>query len=138
MGKFDLLAACWAADCSAQEKLVLLCLAHHQNTLTGKCNPSQDRLAQLTGLSLRTVNNAIASLKRKGMIDARRTQSSLHYSFSICTHHVRIRHAPHAYPKKDVDSGSAPGCTSDVHRVAYHDDPYSTDSPGERADKRNR
>lgn len=50
------------------EKLTLVCLAHYSNDVTGECWPSQTTLARRVGASRQTVNSAVKSLERKGII----------------------------------------------------------------------
>lgn len=73
MRKLDLLDWCWEQEIEKpSHKMVLICLAQHYNVKTGQCNPSQQRIAKKTGLSLRTVNDAIRALKKLGLINADR------------------------------------------------------------------
>lgn len=73
MRKHDLLQACWGTEVPKPSyKLVLLCLAHHYNVKTGQCNPKQSRIAEMTGLSRKTVNEAIRYLRDQGVIDVTR------------------------------------------------------------------
>lgn len=91
MGKHELLADCWSVECSSTEKLVLLCLAHHLNSATGQCNPSQARIAALTGLTDRSVRKAMASLTERGLIRTLRHGRAAHCSFSISRNEVPVR-----------------------------------------------
>lgn len=50
---------------SANEKLVLLALAHRHNAKTGQCNPSYDTLAGMVDLSRRRVIANVTSLEGK-------------------------------------------------------------------------
>ena len=91
----------------------------------GYARLSVPTLVERSGLGRRSVMYALDSIHESGMMKRKRTgRAAMWY--------------PGVALMSSEDSGSAPGCTSDVHKVAYHDDPYSTDSPGERADKRNR
>ncbi len=61
---------------SAGERLCLLCLAHHHNAKTGRCDPSASTIASQTGLSRRSVVSAVQGLDLKGIIsvEARSTR----------------------------------------------------------------
>ena len=60
----------WAfkQDLPPAEKLVLLSLADHHNSGTGKCIPSQASVAEQTSMSVRTVQRHMASLEARGLI----------------------------------------------------------------------
>jgi hypothetical protein len=53
---------------SAAQKSVLVCLIDHANPKTGRCDPSQARIAAMTGMSPRAVKRAIAGLVRVGLL----------------------------------------------------------------------
>lgn len=55
-------------DLTPTERLTLLALAACHHHLTGRCTPSQSRLAMMTGFNERTIRRAIASLERAGLI----------------------------------------------------------------------
>jgi DNA-binding transcriptional MocR family regulator len=63
-------AMSWAfkQDLPPAEKLVLLSLADHHNSGTGKCIPSQASVAEQTSMSVRTVQRHMASLEERGLI----------------------------------------------------------------------
>lgn len=64
-------ATFWAWDQAikpASAKLVLLCLANCHNDSTGQCNPSLGRIAEMTGLNIKTVPDAISKLENSGLI----------------------------------------------------------------------
>lgn len=58
------------------EKLVLLCIAEHENADEGCAWPSQKRIAERTKLSERTVLTHIATLTTVGAIEKRRHRSA--------------------------------------------------------------
>lgn len=68
---------------TAAERLALLSLAYHHNSLNGACYPSQSTIAKDTGLSRRGVQLALDGLSRKGIIERFRgkklTRSGLLY-----------------------------------------------------------
>ncbi|MBU0801387.1 MAG: helix-turn-helix domain-containing protein [Alphaproteobacteria bacterium] len=53
-------------------KMVMLCLAHHHNGLTGQCNPSQSLIAKETGLA--NVARAVKELVDAGLIEKKATK----------------------------------------------------------------
>jgi len=57
----------WKLTMSSTKKLILLCLAEHYGP-TREIYPSQQRIAQMTGLGLRTVTRTIAKLAAEGVI----------------------------------------------------------------------
>ena len=91
----------------------------------GYARLSVQTLVERSGLGRRSVMYALDAIHESGMMKRKRTGRAAMWHPGVAL-------------MSSEDSGSAPGCTSDVHMVAYRDDPYSTDSPGERADKRNR
>jgi len=64
------------------EKLIALRLVWHRNANSGRCDPSQSRLARDVGVSIATVKRAILSLERKGVLARKRGQRSCLYAFS--------------------------------------------------------
>ena len=50
------------------QKLVLIVLADFYNEESGKAWPSQDTICAVTGLALRSINQAIRELKRQGIL----------------------------------------------------------------------
>ncbi|NMC19179.1 MAG: helix-turn-helix domain-containing protein [Thermogutta sp.] len=54
------------------EVVVWLCLFRHYQTKTGYARVSESRLAEQTGLSVRTVRRALAGLRRKRLVSNRR------------------------------------------------------------------
>ena len=50
------------------KKMVLLCIAAHKNSDTGRCYPSVGSLAAMSGLSKPTVDRAIKELKGLGLL----------------------------------------------------------------------
>ena len=65
---------------NGSQKAVLTCLLDHANPRTGRCDPSQERIATLLGLHIRTVEKAIAALLRTPYLRReRRGQSSNAY-----------------------------------------------------------
>ena len=96
MRKYDIINACWDADCTSAEKLVLLCLAHHYNVKTQQCNPSYERMAKMTGLCRRSITKAMRGLRDKGLIGAIKTKLTLQCSLYVYRHHVPSIQAPDA------------------------------------------
>ncbi len=64
-------------------KLVLLVLAHHLNTKTGRCFPSIATIARETGLSDRGIRNAIARLVQQGLVELRGSTTRRHYHLNV-------------------------------------------------------
>lgn len=65
-------ATAWAFEQdpgSPVQKFILICLADCHNGHTGQCNPSFQRLADVTGYSRRTVIRALADLTEGGFIE---------------------------------------------------------------------
>lgn len=54
---------------TAAERLALLSLAYHHNSLNGACYPSQSTIAKDTGLSRRGVQLALDGLSKKRIIE---------------------------------------------------------------------
>jgi len=50
------------------DKAVLACLIGHANTKTGRCDPSQERIAAMTRLDTRAVRRSIANLVKAGLL----------------------------------------------------------------------
>ncbi|MBN9603032.1 MAG: helix-turn-helix domain-containing protein [Afipia felis] len=68
------LAVRWALDCpnlSATQKLVLIAVCDRANK-DGKCWPSQRNTAARCSLTERTVNSALGSLEKNGLIRRKR------------------------------------------------------------------
>lgn len=57
----------WGRELPATQKIVLLALADHADQ-EGVCWPGQERLATVTGLSVRTVRTTLKSLEEEGLI----------------------------------------------------------------------
>lgn len=57
------------------EKLVLLCLAEHENAEHGYSYPSQERIADRTCLSVRSVRTHLVELERLGVIAVEKRRS---------------------------------------------------------------
>jgi len=81
---------------TATQRLVALAICRHYNNVTGQCNPSQGRIAKLTGLKLRTVSGAYRDLRSLGVIETTVT-STVQCSFSVYTQHMRTHYAAGAY-----------------------------------------
>lgn len=74
---FDATRAVWELSRrSGSHKLVLLCIAHHQNDTSGEAWPSIGRIADMCGLGRRQVFNIISDLEAGGEI--RRTSGARH------------------------------------------------------------
>ena len=58
----------WDQDLPSSQKLVLLCLADHHNSLTGRCFPSCSTICDMTGLNKKTVPVALQSLADRNLI----------------------------------------------------------------------
>lgn len=59
----------------AGEKLVLLCLAEHESAKLGYAFPSQERIAERTSLSVRSVRTHLAQLERSGVFSVEKRRS---------------------------------------------------------------
>lgn len=59
-------------DLPPGEWIVLFHLCHCHNHETGRCDPSQDYLADMTGMGVRTVRRHLSGLEEKGRISRRR------------------------------------------------------------------
>lgn len=68
---------------SAAQLAVYVQLVWHQNSRTGRCNPSQSRLAAQIGRDKRTVQNAIAALKKRGLIEVKHTPRGTSSNYRI-------------------------------------------------------
>ena len=69
------------------ERLVALAICRHHNDKTGQCNPSQERLARLTGLTDRAVRKAVSSLRTKGLIETRAKRTlQVRFLCSLCVY----------------------------------------------------
>ena len=69
------LLACYAilfTRLSSSEKAVLGCFVKHANPKTGRRDPSQTRIARMTGLSKSSVERAIASLLKTEYLSRQR------------------------------------------------------------------
>lgn len=80
---------------TATERLVALAICRHHNEKTGQCNPSQERLARLTGLTDRSVRKVIATLRAKGFIEtsAKRTLQ-VRFLCSLCVYRNHVPGTP--------------------------------------------
>jgi DNA-binding transcriptional MocR family regulator len=67
----------------ATARLLLAQLWDHRNKRTGQCNPKQATLARELGLSMATIERAIATLKRVGLITIKRAQTCCFYELQI-------------------------------------------------------
>ncbi|MEZ9302127.1 helix-turn-helix domain-containing protein [Vibrio breoganii] len=72
---------------SSTEKLVLLCL-HDRVDAQGQCYPSQELLAEDTGLSKRSIVRALKTLVEKGYVAVKREAS--HGMYPSNKYHVDI------------------------------------------------
>jgi len=61
----------WRMSLTGSKLNVMLCLAEHHNSKTGRCNPSYERIANMTGLSRRHVVRLI-----NGLVDDDRVLSA--------------------------------------------------------------
>jgi hypothetical protein len=72
-------AATLNADLSNNGYRIYTVFLTYKNRKTGRCNPKETTLAAKLGKSLRTVERAVAELRSRGMIIARRTLTGNHY-----------------------------------------------------------
>lgn len=79
------------------EKLVLLCLAEHENIAEGVAFPAQARIAERTGLSVRSVQVHLKSLEQLGHITASARRGSKQQFKS----HEYELHVPHTFREDD-------------------------------------
>jgi len=80
------------------QKLVLIILVDFYNEKFGKAWPSHDTLYAVTGLSLRSINQSIRELKRKGHIKVWKERSASQYLHNT----YRINHAPQRHMVEKV------------------------------------
>lgn len=66
----ELREACWNADLGPSDKIVLLNLIWHSDELDYSFPPAVSEMAELCGVSTRTVQNALRSLRDNGVIVA--------------------------------------------------------------------
>ena len=109
---------------SANAKIAGVVLALSIMEHLGYARLSKAALSERTGLHVRTLSRALDELNKSGLMIRKITGRATMW-------------LPVALISSE-DSRKDTGVLSEVPRVAYHDDPYITDSPGERADKRNR
>lgn len=117
----DTYAACLDTRARGHAQHVLIQLARHRNSLSGRCNPSTATLAKNTGLKKQTVCNAIATLERLGCITAiRRPGKATNYVLNLqqpvpetapvdqCRnrHHTSAENGTAPVPKTAPESGS--------------------------------
>lgn len=70
----------------ASAKLVLLCLADHHNSTSGRCDPSVSTIALETGLDRKTVMKSIETLSTSGLIlSQKRTGTSNNFNLLTST-----------------------------------------------------
>ena len=74
------------------EKLTLVTIASHENTKTGRCNPSLTRIANITGYTRRGVIKAVNSLVGKGRLIKVRGGKSTQYEVVNEVHLVNEVH----------------------------------------------
>ncbi|OIH95099.1 helix-turn-helix domain-containing protein [Curtobacterium sp. MCBA15_001] len=79
------------------EKLVLLCIAEHENAEEGYAYPSYERIAQRTGLSVRSVQEHVKTLEFTGAfkIERRRRRDGQYYR------HLYLLNVPDEYRSAD-------------------------------------
>lgn len=70
------MAKVWNIDLPAKEKLVLLAMADNADPYGNNCFPSMSTISQKTSMPLRTVQRAIAALKKQGVL---RVMSAANY-----------------------------------------------------------
>ena len=72
-------AVAWAFEqkLPANEKIVLLALADCENGQTALCIPGQERLAEMSSMSVRTVQRMLARLEERGYIRRERRTSAI-------------------------------------------------------------
>jgi hypothetical protein len=70
-------------DIKGNNKLVYLCLLRFRNNKTGKANPSQQRLADMTGLAVKTINRCTKNLIDKNIVNVLKSKGiNNEYSFN--------------------------------------------------------
>lgn len=119
---FDRVPQVWPLTVSPTAYAVLGCLAHHANR-EGVCWPSIARIRELTGYSSgRTIQTAIASLERAGLV--RREPRPGHSS----RYHLSYTPAGECTPQKDAPRTKLPGspasdCVPPPQSAAPEQDP---------------
>ena len=109
---------------SANAKIAGVVLALAIMEHLGYARLSKSTLSERTGLPISTLTRALAELESCGLLTRKRTgRATMWFPVALIS---------------SEDSRQLTSELSDGSRVDYHDDQYSTDSPGERADKRNR
>lgn len=87
-------------DMTPAEKLICLALLRYRNNKTGLCYPSQNTLADLTGLSRSGVQKALRALRKKNFLTSDETPgSSNRYSMgahSVSTPCSLSKHKPNS------------------------------------------
>lgn len=81
------------------EKLVLLCLAEHENPQLGYAFPSQERIAEWTGQSSRTVREHLASLEIVGAFFMEKRRSPK----GRWMHNVYVLEVPEKFRESDPE-----------------------------------
>lgn len=92
---FQMIEKCTPVKCSHVAKAVLMWLAHHHNTETGRCDPSAELIAAEACLSVRSVMNALSELRNAGHISAGpRPGRTLQFTLHPCTICTSEQYAP--------------------------------------------
>lgn len=109
---------------SANAKIAGVVLALAIMERQGYARLSKSTLSERTGLPRSTLTRALAELESGGFFMRKITgRATMWFPVALIS---------------SEDSRRLTGGPSGGSQMAYQDDPYSTDSPGERADKRNR
>lgn len=70
---FRMIEAC---NLTATERLVLLALAHRENSKTRRCDPSMAAIARMTGVTRPKVSSAVQSLASKSLLSIENRKTS--------------------------------------------------------------
>lgn len=121
---------------SGSHKLVLLCIAHHQNSDTGKAWPSVKRIAEMCGLKRRQVFDILRDLSDSGEI----TRESGAKFGQVNRYSVTLNPRAGVRLSAHLSAGeAAPGCADDLtppvrssaHKSSLNKKPESAKEPQE-------
>lgn len=104
------------------EKLICLALLRYRNNKTGLCYPSQNTLADLTGLSRSGVQKALRALRKKNFLTSDETPgSSNRYSMgahSVSTPCSLSKHKPNSNQEREEKDKNDTGNVIPLGRYA--------------------
>lgn len=103
-------------EVNASSRLVFLCLVDHYNQETGKCFPSRKRIAEKTGIAVRTVDRSLEKLREVGLISWKSGHTGKANWYSI----DRVKLGKFADPITTGSSG--PFCQPSVTFCRSHQD----------------